>query len=159
MSAQMTVAAIMTKEVVVVDMDDSIDTVRTLLKAARFHHLLVVDGRRLVGVLSDRDLLREISPFLDTVSERDSDRGVLNKKVHRIMTRGLITATETTTIETAAALLLDNNISCLPVISSEGDILGIVSWKDILRHCMAAGRASQDKPEAGLDDVQLAGRA
>ncbi len=127
------VASIMTENVLKVKMDDSIGTIREILEKVEFHHLLVVEGLKLVGILSDRDILKEISPFLGTLSEEERDETILNKRIHLIMTRKLITVDKDTDIDTAASLLLDNNISCLPVISPEGEIQGIVTWKDILR--------------------------
>ena len=130
----MTVEQIMTQEVFKVSMDDTIGTIRGILKSAGFHHLLVVDGRQyLVGILSDRDILRVISPFLGTLSENTRDTSVLNRKVHQIMTRNPVKVQKNTNIKQAANILLSKNISCLPVVSSYGEIKGIITWKDILR--------------------------
>ncbi len=123
----MRVASIMTEKVLKVRMDDSIGTMREIFENIEFHHLLVVEDRKPVGILSDRDILKVISPFLDTLSEHDRDLSILNKKVHQIMTRTLITVNKDTSIETASSLLLENNISCLPVISPKGEIDGIVN--------------------------------
>ena len=129
----MIVASIMTKEVFTVRMDDTIGTMREILRTAPFHHLLVVEGRKLVGILSDRDVLRAISPFLATLSATERDLTILNRKVHQIMTRRPITVDKHTNIEAAASAMLENNISCLPVTSANGEILGVVTLKDILR--------------------------
>ena len=129
----MRVVSIMTEKVLKVRIDDSIGTMRDIFENVEFHHLLVVEGRKLVGILSDRDILRVISPFLHSLSEKDRDLTILNKKVHQIMTRKLITVGKNTNIEEAARLLLEKNISCLPVTSPEGEIDGIVTWKDILK--------------------------
>ena len=129
----MRVASIMTEKVLKVRMDDSIGTMWDIFENVEFHHLLVVEERKLVGILSDRDILRVISPFLHTLSEKDRDLTILNKKVHQIMTRKPITVGKNTSIEEASRLLLEKNISCLPVTSPEGEIDGIVTWKDILK--------------------------
>ncbi len=129
----MKIASIMTRNVYTVDIDDSLKTIRDIFWFDAFHHILVEDGRRLVGVLSDRDLLRALSPFLDTLSEQERDTISLNKRAQQIMSRNLITVDVETSIEKANNLLLENNISCLPVISPQGDVEGIVTWKDILK--------------------------
>jgi len=128
----MKVESIMTAEVFTVRMDDTIGTIHEILKRAEFHHLLVVEGRKLVGIISDRDTLRTISPFIGKLSEHPRDIYILDRKVHQIMKRKVITVEKSTSIETAANLLLKNNISCLPVTSTNGEIEGIVTWKDIL---------------------------
>ncbi|MCJ7617593.1 MAG: CBS domain-containing protein [Desulfobacterales bacterium] len=113
-------------------MDDTIGTIHEILKRAEFHHLLVVKDRKLVGIISDRDTLKSISPFIGKLSEHSRDVSILDRKVHQIMTRKVITVEKSTSIETAANLLLDNNISCLPVTSTDGEVEGVVTWKDIL---------------------------
>jgi acetoin utilization protein AcuB len=128
----MKVESIITGEAFVVRMDDTIGTIHEILKRAEFHHLLVVKGRKLVGIISDRDTLKSISPFIGKLSEHSRDVSILDRKVHQIMTRKVITVEKSTSIETAANLLLDNNISCLPVTSTDGEIEGVVTWKDIL---------------------------
>ena len=128
----MKVESIITDEVFVVRMDDTIGTIHEILKRAEFHHLLVVEGRKLVGIISDRDTLKIISPFIGKLSEHSRDVSILERKVHQIMTRKVITVEKSTSVETAANLLLDNNISCLPVTSTDGEIEGVVTWKDIL---------------------------
>ncbi len=128
----MTVSFVMTKKVFKVRMDDTIGTIHEILENANFHHLLVVEGNKLVGVISDRDVLKAVSPFIGTLSEHTHDLVTLNKKAHQIMNHKPITVFKYTSLQEAAGIMLDNNISCLPVVSSEGGIEGIVTWKDIL---------------------------
>ena len=128
----MKLSSIMTKEVVTVDMDTSLETVYGIFDDKRFHHLLVVEDDELCGVISDRDLLKALSPFLNTLAEQDRDLSTLKKRAHQIMSRKLITITKEASSEDAARLMLRENISCLPVISSDGQIEGIVTWKDLL---------------------------
>ena len=99
----------------------------------RFHHLLVIEEDELRGVISDRDVLKVISPFLNTLAEQDRDLTTLKKRAHQIMSRKPITITKDTSSEEAAHLLLRENISCLPVLSSDGKIDGIITWKDLLK--------------------------
>ncbi len=135
------VESFMTRDVFKVGMDDSIGTMREILKHETFHHLLVVKDRKLVGILSDRDIVKSISPFLDTLSETTRDIGLLERKVHQFMTHKPITVSKDTSLEAAASLLLKNNISCLPVVSSDAEIEGIVTWRDILREYVEAHEA------------------
>ncbi|MBW2318683.1 MAG: CBS domain-containing protein [Deltaproteobacteria bacterium] len=129
----MSVAKIMTRKVLRVGMDDTLETMHEIFQKHKFHHLLVVEEDELVGVISDRDLLKEVSPFLNTPSEDYRDKQTLRKKAHQIMTRKAISVDGSTTIEDAAKILLKKNISCLPILTPEGKIQGILSWKDLLR--------------------------
>ena len=83
----MTVADIMTKEVITIGMDDSLQAINNMFEKHRFHHVLVLENEELVGVISDRDVLRKISPFINTLSEDFRDLETLNTKAHQIMTR------------------------------------------------------------------------
>ncbi len=132
----MKISSIMTYNVVTVEMDDSIEIIRDIFNNFEFHHLLVLENQKLVGVISDRDFLKTLSPFLDTPSQKRRDFAILKKRVHQIMSRIPITIDAETSIEEAGNLLLENNISCLPVISPQGSVEGIVTWKDILRFNM-----------------------
>lgn len=129
----MTLDTIMTRHVVTVKMDDELGKIREMFEKYRFHHVLVVDQCRVVGVISDRDLLHNVSPFIGKASERTMDTASLRRKAHQIMTRALISATQETPIGDAALLLLNNKISCLPVLDSNGACVGIVTMRDLLR--------------------------
>ena len=130
----MPVSFVMTKKVFKVRMDDTLGTIHEILENANFHHLLVVEGNKLVGVISDRDVLKAVSPFIGTFSEHTHDLVTLNKKAHQIMNHKPITVYKDTSLQIAADIMLDNNISCLPVVSLEDEVKGIVTWKDILRY-------------------------
>lgn len=147
----MTVESIMTQDVVAIGMDDPLYQIREQFEQRGFHHLLVVDEEELIGVISDRDVLLALSPFLTTMAEKRRDEQTLFKRAHQIMTRNPITVSVETGIEEAACLLLKHNIGCLPVvatqlvtsagneshlrlISSGHRVEGIVTWRDILQH-------------------------
>jgi acetoin utilization protein AcuB len=119
--------------VVTVEMDDPLQTICEVFNNFEFHHILVVEDWKLVGVISDRDLLKAVNPFLDTSSEKKHGAIALDKKAHDIMSKNLITVDVETSMEKASDLLLENYISCLPVLSSQGIVEGIVTWKDILK--------------------------
>lgn len=119
----MKVTSIMTRKMIMVGRDDSLKKVLALfIRHAVFNYVLVVEGRKFVGIISDRDLL----------AGEECDAITLNKKASEIMNRMPVTVDGKAGIEEAGSLLLENNISCLPVLSSEGVVEGVVTWKDIL---------------------------
>jgi acetoin utilization protein AcuB len=128
-----TVKSIMSKKVVSITMDDTLAKARELFLEFHFHHLLVLESGRLAGVISDRDLLKAISPFIGSLSELERDRATLHKRAHQIMSRNPITVEADETVETAAQRLLMNRVSCLPVVTQDGRAHGIVSWRDLLK--------------------------
>jgi acetoin utilization protein AcuB len=129
----MRIEEIMTKKVVTVRMDDSLSHVKDLFETHHFHHLLVVEQHKLVGIVSDRDLLKAISPNIGSATESPKDIASLNKRVHQIMHRNLITLTPNCSLLTAIHTFNCNKISCIPVVDEQLRPLGILSWRDIFR--------------------------
>jgi acetoin utilization protein AcuB len=130
----MTLDKIMTAKVVTVEMDDRLEVVKEIFDTMNFHHLLVVDEfDKLSGVLSDRDLLRALSPYVGSAAETARDLATLNKRVHQIMTRHPLTLRPHSSVHEAASLLLKNRISCVPIVDGDFKPVGIVSWRDLLR--------------------------
>lgn len=130
----MIVADIMSKQVHTVTPNTKLTALRDIFASVSYHHLLVEKNSKLVGVISDRDVLANLSPFIGTMGEQDRDRALLELSVENIMSTTLITIEHHTLIDTASILLLENNISCLPVVDADLSIEGIVSWKDILQY-------------------------
>lgn len=129
----MRVEQIMSKPVIAVSLDDSVEVVRELFEVHRFHHVVVTDRHRVVGIISDRDLLHHVSLFVGKSFEREIDAATLRKRAHQIMTRSVVTVPPNTTIRAAARILFANNISCLPVTDEAGRCLGILTTADLLR--------------------------
>ena len=130
----MKLGEIMTKRVVTVELDDSLATVKQIFDSLRFHHLLVIGSdKKLCGVISDRDLLRAISPYVGTVSENARDSATLKKRAHQIMTRSPVTLGAHASVADAVQLFLNHRVSCIPVVDEGSRAVGIVSWRDILR--------------------------
>ncbi len=130
-----TIGDVMTEGVVTVQMDEPLHAARALFARYRFHHLPVLTHARLVGVVSDRDVMRALSPFVERLAERRQDLETLEVRVHAIMSRRLVVADPSMSIAEAAALLLEKRISCLPVLD-DGKLVGIVSSHDLLRQLL-----------------------
>lgn len=128
----MLVAQLMTRDPVTVTMDVTVGQIRDLFESHKFHHLVVTEGQRVVGVISDRDLLASLSPFIGKRGERSTDAWLLERRAHQIMTRNPVCVRETTRAAEAAALLLAHRISCLPVVDDSSRALGIITWRDLI---------------------------
>ena len=145
-----TVEAVMTRAIITIDMDAPLHKIQRIFQCEGLHHLLVIEAGELIGVISDRDLLSALSPYLNTPSEQRRDERTLHRRAHHIMSRRLVTVTRATPIAHAAALLLKHGIGCLPVVSTvpvrtyagshlrlvtiERTIEGIVTWRDIMAY-------------------------
>ena len=130
----MKLSEIMSRSPVCIALDDSLGDVKEIFDNAHFHHLLVVENEKLIGVVSDRDLLRSISPNIGTNRYTVTDLATLNKRVHQITTRRPITLHEANTVNDAVAVFNEHQISCIPIVDLEGKPVGIISWRDIFKH-------------------------
>ncbi|HHJ40097.1 MAG: hypothetical protein AXA67_07675 [Methylothermaceae bacteria B42] len=129
----MLISEIMTRRVTAVAMDASVRLVRGIFGDMGFHQIPVVDRKKLVGIIYENDLLHVISPYVDTPSETERDRETLKKRAHQIMTREPVTVRPETFVISAAAVLVQEKVSALPVVDKDHKLVGIVSWRDLLR--------------------------
>jgi acetoin utilization protein AcuB len=116
---KMRVAEKMTTNPTTVGARDSLAAARALMQAERFKHLPVVEGGRLVGVISDRDLRVHTGNFETT-------------RVDAAMTSNPVTIVPQAMVEEAARLMLAKNIGCLVVTAHEAPV-GIVTTTDMLK--------------------------
>ncbi len=132
----MKVSQIMSANVVCVGLDDPLSVVKELFDNARFHHVLVVDEGELVGVVSDRDLLKAISPNIGTNVYTPKDLDTLKKRVHQIVTRKPITLQPDADVMEALAIFNTHKISCIPIVDANNAVISILSWRDILKNLL-----------------------
>jgi acetoin utilization protein AcuB len=129
----MQVKEYMTTKLVSVEMDDTLAAVREIFQNTGFHHLLVIDDGAVVGVLSDRDLLRHLSPYVGTVAETQRDAATLNKHVHQVMARHPVTLSPESELAEVLEKFRQKDVTCLPVVDARGKVVGIVTWRDMLK--------------------------
>ncbi|MBT3878135.1 MAG: CBS domain-containing protein [Candidatus Scalindua sp.] len=129
----MNIEEIMSKDLVTIGMDDSLKTVKAIFDNASIHHLLVVESDKLFGVISDRDLLKALSPNIGTLAETNRDTITLNKRVHQLMTSKLVTLTPDAEISDVIEIFNNHDVSCIPVVDDKDKPVGIISWRDILK--------------------------
>ena len=113
--------------------DATVGEVDRVMKKNKFHRMIIVDGGKLVGYLSDRDVMR-VAPSPATSLSKFEIRSLLDKlKVRDIMQKKVVTVSENATIEEAALIMYNNKVGGLPVISEVGAVVGIITATDILK--------------------------
>jgi acetoin utilization protein AcuB len=118
----------MTRELVTVVPETTAAEALALCRVNRIRHLPVLEGGRLVGVLSDRDL-RTATPALgDSARAEALDR----IRVADEMVREVMTAHPEDPIEDAAMAMYERKVGCLPVVDGE-DLVGMVTSSDVMR--------------------------
>ena len=130
-----TVADIMVTQLVTLWEEDNLEQIGEQMDKWRIRHLPVVDGRKLVGLISHRDMLRWAASDLDKSRVRESQQHRLREEtfVADVMTRDVETVRPETPIAEAARRLVTAKFGCLPVVDAEGNLVGIVSEHDLLR--------------------------
>jgi acetoin utilization protein AcuB len=93
-------------------------------------HLPVLDGDRLVGILSDRDLRRTMASPATSLEAHELNYLLHRLRVGEIMTRTVITIGRMFPIEAAACLMVQEKIGALPVID-DGRLVGLVTETDV----------------------------
>ncbi|PZC49883.1 MAG: acetoin utilization protein AcuB [Chloroflexi bacterium] len=126
------VQAVMSRDVLSVDADTTLGAAREQMRLAGVHHLLVYDRSRLVAVISDRDLLAHLSPRLGTMAEQRDDTSTLLRRVFQAASYQPVTIPCGATIAAAAAILLRHTISCAPVTDALGEVVGVLTSRDLL---------------------------
>ena len=109
------------------------DRYRKILAQNHCYHIPVVEDNRLVGIVSDRDVLKALSPYADTVGADASDLNTLKRKAHQIMTRRVITISPEDSVEEAATMMLERGFNCMPVLERSGAVIGMITKTDILK--------------------------
>jgi len=130
----MKIENIMNKDLLTLSMDSPLSKAKELFENNNVHHLIVTDDDGLLaGLLTDRDLYKHLSPTVGTSQETHRDTALMQKKLHQIMARNLVTTQANQTLNEAAVLLHDNHISCLPVVDKKNKPIGIMTWRDLLK--------------------------
>jgi len=112
----MLVGQSMTRKVVTLSIQNTIAEARGLMEKHQFRHVPVVEGRRLIGIVSDRDLLTSRE---DAVTVQD------------VMVRDPIAVSPESAVDESAQLMRQNRIDALPVVEDD-QLVGILTSSDIL---------------------------
>jgi acetoin utilization protein AcuB len=129
----MPVRNLMSQKLITVSYEDSVLKASKLMKDNRIQHLPVLKQGRLAGIVSDRDL-KEAQPSKATTLDIHELYYLLDKlTVGSVMPSRLFTISPDATVEKAAAVMLQHNISALPVVNPQGDLQGIITKGDVFR--------------------------
>lgn len=121
----------MTRDLVTVTGDTSILKVKNLLKENHIDQIPVVEGKKLIGIIADRDI-RDNSPSpANTLSVHELNYLLSEMKTEAVMTKEVFTVTPGTTIEMAARVINDKHVNSLPVVIGD-ELVGLITTCDLL---------------------------
>lgn len=142
----MLVRDIMAKDVYTLNVSDMLTLAEDIMTLGRVRHLPVVHGDRLVGIVTQRDILRTSLSSLIEHKEEDKTAFSRGVSVAEIMTRAVITITPDATVNEAAEIMADHKIGCLPVVEERDKLVGLLTETDILNY---AADMSKQRRKAG----------
>ena len=126
----MQIINLMTPDPITIDQHDKLSKAKAIMTAGNFRRVPVVDGGRLVGILTERDL-QKYSGFLEST------------RVTAAMRTSLITVEPYDAVEDAALLMLKHKIGGLPVVA-EGKLVGILTTTDLLKAFLNVVQATNE---------------
>lgn len=113
---------------------ESLSTVEDIMTLGGVRHIPVMKAGQLVGVVSERDLLRTSLSNLNEYGA-DARRSFLSAvEIERVMSSPAITISDDAPVEEAARLMAERKIGCLPVMEDEQGFVGLVTETDLLRY-------------------------
>lgn len=140
----------MSKNVIAVDVNDSMQLAIYTLQDNKIKLLPVTSRKKLVGIVSDRDLKKASPSDATTLDMHELLYLISRIKISDLMIKNPITVPPDYTIEEAAQLLLEHKISGLPVLDSKGNLLGIITKSDIFRALIAITGLGKKGIQIGL---------
>lgn len=128
----MKVRDLMTRDPLTVSVDSSLVDARRMMLERRFRHLLVTDGGRLAGIVTDRDIRLNLPSPATSLSVWEINYLLARMTVGSVMTAAVITVDPNRDVVEAAHIMLDHKIGALPVVDG-GTVVGIMTETDIVR--------------------------
>lgn len=123
---------LMTRRILTIGPDDPILMLEEYMEAFRFHHLPVVDGPVLVGIIAYSDVLSALSSRLSRSAPEENV--ILHQlPAKRIMRDDFVAVRPTEPLERVAELLWETRGGCVPVCEEDGTLVGIITEGDFVR--------------------------
>jgi len=121
----------MKKDLITITKDERMTTARKIMKEKNIRHLPVVDGKKLIGLVTNMDIRKAEASPATSLEIRELHYLLDKLTVGEIMTRNVISISPDISVEEATTLLHDNKIGCLPVVE-DGNLVGLLTENDVM---------------------------
>lgn len=129
------VREIMVSPVVTVYVNEPLSHVEEKLRRKGIRHVPVVDEyEHVVGLMSQRDLYRILSPHITDAGLRYDEEALNTFVLKHVMTKNPLTLRQEDTLSKAVDVMARLKYGCCPVVDSFGKIIGIVTESDVLKY-------------------------
>ena len=126
------VSQLMSKDVLTLTEDQDLSHLDAAMRLLRFRHMPVVDDKRLVGLVTQRDLLGVAASSLLPKAREQTELLEQRFRVRDVMSRNVRTVHPDTPLADAARILYAEKLGCLPVVNAENVLVGIVTEADFV---------------------------
>jgi CBS domain-containing membrane protein len=113
--------------------EDTLDLANDVISLGRIRHIPIVDDGRLVGIITERDLIGAAASHIFGLKQKNKSALLKSVSIKEVMKKRVVTATPDTPIKDIAHLMAEKKIGCVPVVSA-GAVVGLVTTTDILRY-------------------------
>ncbi len=128
------ISKIMTRKPETVRPADTMEDVRKIFEIRGFHHIPVIEGAKLVGLVSYTDYLQLIRNLFDNSQEIRVNEKVLNAMlVEEVMTKNVLCLSPHDSVETALRIFKANQFHSLPVVDDHQHLVGIITTYDLMK--------------------------
>jgi CBS domain-containing protein len=113
--------------------EDSLSLASDVISLGRIRHIPVVDDGRLVGIVTERDLIGAAASQIFGLKQKNKAALLKSVLIKEVMKRRVVTAAPDTPIKEIAHLMAEKKIGCVPIVSA-GALVGLVTTTDLLRY-------------------------
>jgi CBS domain-containing protein len=113
--------------------NDTLDLANDVISLGRIRHIPIVDDGRLVGIITERDLIGAAAGKIFGLKQKNKSALLKSVLIKEVMKKRVVTATPDTPIKDVAHLMAEKKIGGVPVVSA-GMVVGLVTTTDILRY-------------------------
>jgi len=113
--------------------DDTLDLANDVISLGRIRHIPVMDGGKLVGLLSERDLIGAAANRIFGLKQKSRSALLKTELIKNVMKKRVVTVAPETPIKELARLMAEKKIGCVPVVDN-GTLVGLITTTNVLRY-------------------------
>lgn len=129
---------IMSTDLVTATVNDNFSELKERMKTNSVRHMLIVEGKQLLGVISQTDILKYSISEAFAQGESKANDKVLDPlvSISEIMAKSVITLKNYDTVKHAVEIFNSHSFHSIPVVDKEGNLVGVISTDDIMTYLL-----------------------
>lgn len=131
--SEIKISQIMTTEIIAANPNNKFSQVFQFFSEKEINHMPVVEDGKLLGIISNKDMMKHVYKYIIVQKKIDITALDIEVKLVDIMTKNIVTAHEDITLVEVKDLFAKAHFNCLPIVSGEDKLVGIVTPKDLMK--------------------------